>query len=111
VATGSVPPPWHGLALGCPFLDDTGSYPGSRIVPRMESNTSIAIPPPGRLVTVLEPAVLGLVAEAEGDACRPSIDLENTSISRHPPSRMRYLIMISSHGYLFTLPSCGALLP
>ncbi|MEX2758523.1 MAG: hypothetical protein Q6365_024325 [Candidatus Sigynarchaeota archaeon] len=42
-------------------MDDTGSYGGSCIGVHMESNADFAIPPGGRFVVVLEPAVLDLV--------------------------------------------------
>lgn len=57
----SIPSMWLGHTLAFSFSDDIDSNTDSHIVVRMESNTSITIPSSGRLVTVLEPAVLDLV--------------------------------------------------
>ncbi|MEX2681590.1 MAG: hypothetical protein Q6373_008320 [Candidatus Sigynarchaeota archaeon] len=42
-------------------MDDTGSCAGGCMVARMESTADFAIPPGGRFVVVVEPAVLDLV--------------------------------------------------
>jgi hypothetical protein len=59
----------------------------------MESNTSIAIPSSGRLVTVLEPAVLDLVENLglEADACDELLGL----VALVPPEgRIAYIMGI-----------------